>query len=210
MLGTAFDRAALFRPGIVAPWWYWAIFFVVLPLLWLVSLRTLAVASAGTGRSSRIAAAVALVAVVNAAAWALITPAWQGPDEPDHFAYLQTLAEQGELPDKRAGGAGAFSSRSVVALDATRTYSVVGLSDTKPPWLPADEERYRERLRENPGVEDDGGGFLVSTSAHLPGYYGLRSRRPTSWRTRRAPSASSPRCGSCPRCSPASRRSAPS
>ena len=113
------------------------------------------------------------MAVVNAAAWALITPAWQGPDEPDHFAYLQTLAEQGELPDKGPGGAGAFSSRSVVALDATRTYSVVGLSDTKPPWLPADEERYRERLRTNPGSEDDGGGFLVSTSAHLPGYYGL-------------------------------------
>ena len=173
MLGTAFERAALFRPGIVAPWWYWVIFFLVLPLLWLASFRTLAVASAGTGRSSRIALAVALVAVVNAAAWAFITPAWQGPDEPDHFAYLQTLGEQGEVPDKQAGGAGAFSSRSVVALDATRTYSVVGLSDTKPPWLESDEQRYRERLRENPGREDDGGGFLLSTSAHLPGYYGL-------------------------------------
>ena len=173
LLGKAFDRAALFRPGVVAPWWYAAIFFVVAPLLWFFSLRTLAVASRGEARAPRIALTVALVAVVNAAAWALITPAWQGPDEPDHFAYLQTLAEQGELPDKQPGGAGAFSSRSVVALDATRTYSVVGLSDTKPPWLPADEERYRERLAESPGSEDDGGGYLVSTSAHLPGYYGL-------------------------------------
>ena len=173
LLGKAFDRAALFRPGIVAPWWYAAIFFVVAPLIWFFSLRALAVASSAEARAPRIALTVALVAVVNAAAWALITPAWQGPDEPDHFAYLQTLAEQGELPDKQPGGAGAFSTRSVVALDATRTYSVVGLSDTKPPWLPSDERRYRERLAESPGSEDDGGGYLVSTSAHLPGYYGL-------------------------------------
>jgi hypothetical protein len=173
LLPEAFERAALFRPGIVTPWWYWAIFFLLLPALWFVSLRTLATAAAGKARAKRIAVAVALVAVLNAAAWALIIPVWQGPDEPDHFAYLQTLAEQGELPERQSGGAGAFSSGSVVALDATRTYSVVGLGDTRPPWLEADEQHYREQEAENPGREDDGGGYLVSTSAHQPGYYAL-------------------------------------
>jgi Predicted membrane protein (DUF2142) len=173
LLPEAFERAALFRPGIVAPWWYGAIFFLVLPALWFASLYTLATAATGNARVKRLAIAVAIVAFTNAAAWALITPAWQGPDEPDHFAYLQTLAEQGELPDRQPGGAGAFSSGSVVALDATRTYSTVALGDTKPPWLPYYEQRYREALAENPGAEDDGGGFLLSTSAHLPGYYGL-------------------------------------
>jgi Predicted membrane protein (DUF2142) len=173
LLPDAFERAALFRPGVVSAWWYWVLFFLVVPALWLASLRLLATAASGEARVRRLAAGVAVVAVANAAAWALLTPVWQGPDEPDHFAYLQTLAEQGELPDRQPGGAGAFSSGSVVALDATRTYSVVALGDTKPPWLPQDEQHFRELSEESPGREDDGGGFLLSTSAHQPGYYGL-------------------------------------
>jgi hypothetical protein len=173
LLPDAFERAALFRPGIVAPWWYGAIFFLVLPALWYVSLRTLATAATGKARVKTLAVSVSLIAVINAAAWALITPAWQGPDEPDHFSYLQTLAEQGESPERQPGGAGAFSSALVVALDTTRTYSVVALGDTRPPWQPYYDQRYRESRAENPVPEDDGGGYLLSTSAHLPGYYGL-------------------------------------
>jgi Predicted membrane protein (DUF2142) len=40
----------------------------------------------------------ALVAAINAACWSLITPPFQVPDEPDHFAYAQQLAETGRLP----------------------------------------------------------------------------------------------------------------
>jgi predicted membrane protein DUF2142 len=170
-LPDAFRRAALFRPGIVGPWVYAAIFLVLLPALWLVSLRLLATRAAGLGRTRNAAATLAAVAFLNAAAWALITPAWHGPDEPDHFAYAQSVAERGETPDKQQSDALAFSSRSVVALDATRTYSVVGLGDTRPPWLLADEAHFRRQMARNPGREDDGGGYLVSTSSHLPGYY---------------------------------------
>jgi 4-amino-4-deoxy-L-arabinose transferase-like glycosyltransferase len=115
--------------------------------------------------------AIAVVAFLNGAAWALITPAWHGPDEPDHFAYAQSVAERGQTPDKQQSDAPAFSTRSVVALDAARTYSVVGLGDTRPPWLDADEAHYRSRLARTPGREHDGGGFLYATSSHLPGYY---------------------------------------
>jgi hypothetical protein len=167
----AIRRAALFRPGFVGPWLYVAIFVVLLPLLALASLRLLATRAAGLGRTRNAAAMIAAVAFLNAAAWALITPAWHGPDEPDQFAYTQSIAERGRTPDKQQGEALAFSSRSVVALDAVRTYSVVGLGDTKPPWLEADEAHYRAQLARNPGREDDGGGFLFSTSSHLPGYY---------------------------------------
>jgi Predicted membrane protein (DUF2142) len=170
-LPDAISRAALFRPGVVGSWLYPVLFLAVLPALWLVSLRLLATRAAGRGGSRSAAAVVAAVAVVNAAAWALITPAWLGPDEPDHFAYAQSVAERGETPDKQQTDAPAFSSRSVVALDATRTYSVVGLADARPPWLPADEAHFRSQLATNPGREDDGGGFLFATSSHLPGYY---------------------------------------
>jgi hypothetical protein len=40
----------------------------------------------------------ALVAVVNAVCWSVISPPFQLPDEPDHFAYVQHLAETGRLP----------------------------------------------------------------------------------------------------------------
>ena len=155
----------------MGPWLYVVIFLVLLPLLAFVSLRLLATRAAGLGRTRNAVLTIAAVAFLNAAAWALITPAWHGPDEPDHFAYTQSIAERGQTPDKQQGEAPAFSSRSVVALDAVRTYSVVGLGDTKPPWLEADEAHYRAQLARNPGREDDGGGFLFSTSSHLPGYY---------------------------------------
>ncbi len=40
----------------------------------------------------------ALVAFLNAVCWSLITPPFQLPDEPSHFAYVQALAETASLP----------------------------------------------------------------------------------------------------------------
>ncbi len=44
----------------------------------------------------------ASVAALSAASWSIITPPFQVPDEPSHFAYTQTLAETGELPKYNA------------------------------------------------------------------------------------------------------------
>jgi 4-amino-4-deoxy-L-arabinose transferase-like glycosyltransferase len=41
------------------------------------------------------------VACLNAACWSLITPPFQTPDEPSHYAYTQTLVETGHLPTGR-------------------------------------------------------------------------------------------------------------
>jgi 4-amino-4-deoxy-L-arabinose transferase-like glycosyltransferase len=40
----------------------------------------------------------ALVALLNSVCWSIVTPAFQVPDEPDHFAYVKQLAERGQLP----------------------------------------------------------------------------------------------------------------
>ncbi len=40
----------------------------------------------------------ALVALLNAFAWSLITPPFEGKDEVDHFAYVAQIAETGTLP----------------------------------------------------------------------------------------------------------------
>jgi 4-amino-4-deoxy-L-arabinose transferase-like glycosyltransferase len=50
------------------------------------------------GRLPRAAWICALVAFLNAASWSLITPPFQAPDEPSHFAYVEELAEAGRLP----------------------------------------------------------------------------------------------------------------
>ncbi len=44
----------------------------------------------------------AAVACLNAVCWSLITPPFQVPDEPDHFAYVQQLADTGSLPVPKA------------------------------------------------------------------------------------------------------------
>jgi len=40
----------------------------------------------------------AVVAIVNAVCWSVISPPFEIPDEPSHFAYVQRLAETGQLP----------------------------------------------------------------------------------------------------------------
>lgn len=44
----------------------------------------------------------ALIALLNATAWSIITPPFQGRDEVDHFAYVAHLAETGGLPTSSA------------------------------------------------------------------------------------------------------------
>ncbi len=56
----------------------------------------------------------ALVAVLNAACWSVISPPFQVPDEPSHFAYAQRLAETGSLP---TGPGEKFPNAEVVALN---------------------------------------------------------------------------------------------
>jgi 4-amino-4-deoxy-L-arabinose transferase-like glycosyltransferase len=53
-------------------------------------------------RIPRAAWVCAAVACLNAASWSIVTPPFQVPDEPDHFAYVKQLAETGELPSSNS------------------------------------------------------------------------------------------------------------
>lgn len=181
-LPDAIRRAALLRPAAVSPWWYAVALLAVVPLLWLVALRMLATAAAGRGPGRRTGLGIAAIAVVNAALWALLTPAFHGPDEPDHFAFTQALAETGEAPDKAPGSRSPYSSEARLALDAVRSSSLgcppyllqrPCLSDVRPPWLTGDRERWERRLATAGARRDDGGGFSHQASPHGPGYYAL-------------------------------------
>ena len=169
LVPDALRRAALFRPGFVGAWTYVLLLFVLTPLLWLASIRLLATRSAGlTGR--RTALSVGAIAFATAATWAFLTPAFDAPDEPDHYSYTQTLAETGDAPEKSPSERPAYSSRLTIALDAVRIYGRAQQSNERPPWLALDQDRFEHRAQ---GASDNGGGYLPSSSSHSPAYYAL-------------------------------------
>ncbi len=66
-------------------------------------------------RVPRAAWACALLALLNAACWSLLTPPFEAPDEPAHFAYVKQLAETGRLPKS---GLGKYAPELSVVLQA--------------------------------------------------------------------------------------------
>ena len=64
----------------------------------------------------------AMIAVLSAIAWSVVTPPFQAPDEPDHFAYVQVLAETGALP--AVAPVNVFSPEETVVLRDLRFYTV--------------------------------------------------------------------------------------
>jgi 4-amino-4-deoxy-L-arabinose transferase-like glycosyltransferase len=61
----------------------------------------------------RAAVVCAALAALNAACWSIVTPPFQVPDEPEHFAYVKQLAETGRLPTSSSG---ALSPEELVTL----------------------------------------------------------------------------------------------
>jgi 4-amino-4-deoxy-L-arabinose transferase-like glycosyltransferase len=167
--GTMFDRAALFAAGFVRPWLFYLVLFVLLPVVAILAVRCLALAAAGRGR--RLALWLYVLVALNGTAWALITPAFQGPDEVDHFAYAQALVERGQRPTPYPG-----SSRlrwSIAENDALLGSAMITdhqAGDTRVPWLAADVHRYRQLARSQGADRADGGGF-DAMSGYGPLYY---------------------------------------
>jgi hypothetical protein len=169
MLPDIFRRAALFRPGVVGPWAYAAILFLVLPGLVYAGMRLLARADEDGGRRLPLAAAVALVAFGHAACWALVTPVFQAPDEPEHYAYAQRLGESGKGLTNRPSP---YSSDEARGIEALRTPAMAETGDGRPPWLEEDEARWRRANDRGRRSRDDGGGIATATGSHSPVYYG--------------------------------------
>ncbi len=65
----------------------------------------------------------ALIAFLNACAWSLIQPPFQGRDEVDHFAYVSQIAETGTLPSN-GQAEGKYSPEQKLVLEALHYYEV--------------------------------------------------------------------------------------
>lgn len=175
-LGEIFTRAALFRPGIVGAWTYPLLMFGMLPIMWVVALALLAKSAAHRplrllGRTLRPGLVIVLLAFLNAASWALITPAFNAPDEPDHFAYAQYLATTGHAPPHSENTRPSYSIAETLALNAVDIYSQVALPEARPPWLALEQGRWERLQASAHPSSSDGGGTTAAASTHQPAYY---------------------------------------
>src|SRR4051794_7284867 len=76
--------------------------------------------------------ALLLASTLLGIAWALLTPAFQAPDENAHFAYVQALGEDLRLPGDPARRT--FSQQQFAANDAVNADQTAGQTLVKPEW----------------------------------------------------------------------------
>ena len=111
----------------------------------------------------------ALAAFLSAVAWSFVTPPFHVPDEVAHLAYVQHLAETGDLP--KLNDSLDYSPEEQQALTVTEFYLVVGDRSGRPPWTDAQQRA----MQDLPEVERVGSGTAQSATNNPPLYYALEA-----------------------------------
>lgn len=168
-LGAMFERASMFRPGFVGPWTFWLLLFGVMPALMYAGIRLLATAGPSM---RRLPLRVFVLAFALAASWALVTPAFESPDESEHMAAVQYFGETGKAVQASQTATAPWSTEEAWAIDQTYELSTIERADAKAPWDPFYEQRWAKTAAKSL-PRDDGGGFHPATSVHTPAYYAL-------------------------------------
>jgi hypothetical protein len=121
-------------------------------------------------RVPRAAWTCALIATLSAACWSLITPPFQAPDEPSHFAYAQLLAETGRLPDSSSG---AVSQDEVTVMKALHQYEIQWHSQVPTFTSPTAQSELHEAL--SLPLNRVGPGAAGVAASEPPLYYAVAS-----------------------------------
>ena len=112
----------------------------------------------------------ALVACINAACWSFITPPFQAPDEPAHFAYVQQLAETGTLP---SSGEEQYSPEEMTALQDLRQEYIREEPQHLSISSQAEQHRLQHELSAPLGRSDEGDAGVAASEPPL--YYALEA-----------------------------------
>ncbi|MGI9183938.1 MAG: DUF2142 domain-containing protein [Solirubrobacteraceae bacterium] len=119
-------------------------------------------------RVPRPLAALLVAVALLGFAWALLVPPWQAPDEPAHFAYVQSLGERFALPGDRHRQV--LSTSQLVADSAVGASRVAFHPDAvTPDWSAADNARFRRSLAGAPSTSDGGG--INPAEPNPPAFY---------------------------------------
>jgi 4-amino-4-deoxy-L-arabinose transferase-like glycosyltransferase len=99
-------------------------------------------------------------------AWTLLLPPWQAPDENNHFAYTQSVAERFELPGDPDRP---FASTEQERADfASGSSEAAQLLHKRPQWSAAVHERWRDSQEHD---DRDNGGGTNPANQNPPAYY---------------------------------------
>ena len=112
----------------------------------------------------------ALIACLSAVCWSLITPPFQVPDEPAHFAYVQQLAETRTLP---ASESSEYSPEEEAALRDLRHAEVLWHPENHPIASKAQQRRLEHDLAM--GLARTGHGGAGGAAPQPPVYYALQA-----------------------------------
>jgi 4-amino-4-deoxy-L-arabinose transferase-like glycosyltransferase len=169
-------------PGVVrrmgfghAPASAWAVFLLaaMMVAVAVLALRLLIRATGRKGTRPRPRAAAltcALIACLNATCWSLITPPFQSPDEPSHFAYVQQIAQTDELPTSQGNE---FSPAEMLALRDLHQPEVQWHPGRQPIESAAEEQQLQADLAMPLSRAGTGGAGLAATEPPL--YYALQT-----------------------------------
>jgi hypothetical protein len=120
--------------------------------------------------SMRPAWTCAVIACLNAACWSVLTPPFQAPDEPAHFAYVQQLAETARLPTSSGT---AYSPEEEVAQADLHHIEVRWHPENHPVATPVEQRRLQADLAQPLGRDGSGGAGVAASEPPL--YYALQA-----------------------------------
>jgi 4-amino-4-deoxy-L-arabinose transferase-like glycosyltransferase len=123
-------------------------------------------------RAPRAAYLCALIGIVNALAWSVITPPFQSPDENGHYAYVAQLVEHGSLPTQPTLYNG-LSPAEDATLAELRTFQIQG--EPHNPSLLTGVEQQQLAASEHEHLSAAGTGNALNTAANPPLYYVLEA-----------------------------------
>ena len=121
----------------------------------------------------RLTLAVALVALAHGLLWSIFIPPFQAPDETEHFAYAQYLAETARIPPQV--GNQQYSSEELGAFNAIGTIGILGHYLGKPPATEASARAAEAAIRKTESLPRADGGGPSTASSQPPLAYALWS-----------------------------------
>lgn len=117
------------------------------------------------------AIALGAVGILMAGWWAVVAPTFQGPDEPEHYAFVQYLGETGNHPTASYlnNKLPPYSTQQQRFMDAFHQNSVVVDGTVRPFFTTTRVADWRRLDRDLPRA--DGGGYTIAGTGHSSLYY---------------------------------------
>lgn len=123
-------------------------------------------------RVPRAAWLCALIAFLNATAWALIVPPFQGKDEADHFAYVEQIVENGTLPENGRPN-GVYSPEETLVLQGLHYPEVIHAPQTQAITSTAQQRILMQDVKA--GLSRRGSGEAGVATSEPPLYYSIQA-----------------------------------